>query len=92
MKELVGKVSKNEGGPYSNADSDDEQRAVFSKNRRELLEALADFEDEHFMQRAKRVSDKDDIILFKVEKNAARAVIRRRSTANGISKSLGRLE
>ena len=69
---------------------------MFSKNRLELLEALADFEDEHFMQRAKRVSDKDDIVLFKVERNAIRegdqTVIRRRSTANGISKALGRQE
>ena len=52
---------------------------------------MVSFDDDHFKQRAKRVSDKDDIVLFKVEKNAPRdveqtTVIRRRSTANGIAK------
>ena len=65
-----------------------------SKNRMELLEALADFEDEHFMQRSKRFSDKDDIIIFKVQKNAPREpldlsskVRRHHNTPNGINKS-----
>lgn len=41
-----------------------------SKNRLELLEALADFDDDHFKHRTKRFSDKDDIVMFMVERNA----------------------
>lgn len=44
-----------------------------SKHRREVLEALADFDDEHFMARCKKESDMDDILLFKIERNAERA-------------------
>lgn len=43
-----------------------------SKHRREVLQALADFDEEHFKARCKKESNMDDIILFKIERNVER--------------------
>jgi hypothetical protein len=65
----------------SNSESDSEEEenleaaaldkiSHLSKHRREVLQALADFDDDHFKSRCKKASGKDDILLFRVEKNA----------------------
>lgn len=59
-----------------------------SKHRREVLEALAEFDEDHFKSRCKKTQQgKDDILIFKVEKNAVRAPTHALYCARGANKS-----